>query len=118
MKIADVENRNLVAMVLAIDGIVSEMLSTYLAMMPAASREAACTRITAEVADNGRRLVELAPKQHIDNATVIQAASARLIKAALADAMATVPPPEPAPAAVDAAPVIASPPDVTKGPAA
>lgn len=85
MQLVDLENQSLVGMVLVLDAIATEVLLSYLNQLPANQRQAVCDRMTAQVAANGKQLVDLAPKAQIANATKIQAAAARLIKAALAE---------------------------------
>jgi hypothetical protein len=90
MQIADLENQSLVGMVVVLDAIATEMLTPYLKGLPADHRQAACDRISALVAANGKSLVDLAPQAMIANAQKIQAASSRLVKAAIAEALAEI----------------------------
>ena len=90
MQIVDLENQSLVGTVLVLDSIVTEVLTSYLKGMKADQRQAACDRISAQVASNGKQLVDLAPKAQITAAQKIQAASARMIKAAMVDALAEI----------------------------
>lgn len=83
MQIIDLENQSLVGMVLVLDAIATEMLSSYLHGLPADQRLAACGRISEQVAANGKVLVDLAPQAQTQNANRIQAASARIVKAAI-----------------------------------
>ena len=88
MQIVDLENQSLVGTVLVLDAIVTEFMVAYLKMLPADQRQAACDRMSDQVASNGKKLVDLAPQAQISNATKIQAASARMVKAAVTEAMA------------------------------
>jgi hypothetical protein len=88
MQIIDLENQSLVGTVIVLEAIASEMLISYLKGLKADQRQAACTRISDQVAANGKAIVELAPKAQISNAQKIQAAAARMVKSAMADALA------------------------------
>ena len=90
MQIIDLENQSLVGSVLVLDAIATELLTFYLRGIPADQRGAACDRLVAQVAANGKALVDLAPQAQIGNANKIQAASARMIKAAITEALAEI----------------------------
>jgi hypothetical protein len=90
MQIADLENQSLVGTVLVLDAVVTEMMMSHLRGLPSGERQAACDRISAQVAANGKQLVDLAPKAQIANAQKIQAAAARMVKAATSDALAEI----------------------------
>jgi stage III sporulation protein SpoIIIAA len=86
----DLENQSLVGTVLVIDAIATELLGDYLKTLPADQRQAACDRISAMVAANGKQIVDLAPKPLLSNATKIQAAAARISKQVIGDALAAI----------------------------
>lgn len=90
MQIVDLENQSLVGMVLVLDAIATELLLAYLKGLPADQRQTACDRISAQVAENGKQLVDLAPKAQISNAQKIQAAAARMAKGAVTEALAEI----------------------------
>jgi hypothetical protein len=86
----DLENRNVVAMVIVVEAMIAEMFVPYLKALPADQRQAACDRVVAQVAANGKAIVDLAPKTGIDNAMKIQGASARMVKAAMTESLAEI----------------------------
>ncbi len=90
MQIVDLENQSLVGTVLVLEAVVTEMLAAYLRGIAADQRALACDRIAAQVAANGKTLVDLAPRAQIGNAQKIQAAAARMVKAAMTDALAEI----------------------------
>lgn len=71
--------------------LVGEMpISDYLKGLPADQRQAACDRVTAMVAANGKQIVDLAPKPLLSSGTKIQAAAARICKQVIGDALAAI----------------------------
>lgn len=88
MQIVDLENQSLVGTVIVIEAIVSELLVEGLRPLAPADRAAALERIAGQVAANGKAIIDLAPKAQLGNAQKIQAAAARMIKAASSEALA------------------------------
>ena len=80
MQITDLENQSLVGTVMVLDAVVTVILTSYLKSLPADERGAVHARIVAQVDDNGRQLMDLAPKAQVANALKIQAAAARMVR--------------------------------------
>ena len=90
MKIVDLENQSQVGWVVALDAIVSELLVPYLKGLSSDERQAAIDRMTDHAAGNGKQLVDLAPQAMLGNANKTQAAAARIMKSAIADALTEI----------------------------
>lgn len=90
MRISDLENQSLVGTVMVLEALATELMTAYLRPLPAAERDAAIARMTADVAANGKQVVELAPKPQTGNALKIQAAGARQMAAVAQEVLAAL----------------------------
>lgn len=92
MRISDLENQSLVGTVMVLEAIATELLAGYLRGLAPADRDAALARMSADVAANGKQLVELAPKPQAGNALKTQASAARQMAAVAQEALALIAP--------------------------
>lgn len=90
MRISDLENQSMVGTVMVLEAIAVELLVAHLKGLSADERKASIDRMTADVTDNAKQMVEMAPKPQLANAQKIQAAAMRIMAAAAAEALAKV----------------------------
>lgn len=90
MRISDLENQSMVGTVMVLEAVAVELLVAHLKGLAADERKASIDRMTADVTDNAKQMVEMAPKPQLANAQKIQAAAMRIMAAAAAEALAKV----------------------------